>query len=79
MATLPGYPDPVWYAADGIANVLSLSKVTKHYKITYNSENNNTFTMHCEDPLHFTENLQGLFHIDTSTVNGTILLSTVKD
>ena len=33
-----GYPEPVWYTPDGIANVLSLSKVKAHYRVRYDSD-----------------------------------------
>ena len=79
MATIPGYPDPVWYAEEGIENLLSLSKVTRHYNVTYNSDKDNTFTAHKDNPLYFTETSEGLFHIDTSQDNVIILATRVKD
>lgn len=39
----------VWYHPDGIANVLSLSKVKKRFRVTYDSENGNCFTIHKKD------------------------------
>ena len=36
-----GYPEPVWYTPRGIANVLSLSKVKQHFRIKYDSKDEN--------------------------------------
>ena len=38
IGDLPGYPDPVWYTPKEIANVLSLSLVKKHFRITFDSD-----------------------------------------
>ena len=43
---LPGYPNPVYYDPEGIVNALSLSKVKETFKVTYGSENGNSFTVH---------------------------------
>jgi hypothetical protein len=34
------YPHPVWYNPKGVANILSLANVTKHYRVTMDSANN---------------------------------------
>ena len=48
MGTLPGY-GPVWYHADGIANILSLSCVKEKCKVTFNSEEGNQFIVTKDD------------------------------
>ena len=48
QGTLPGY-GTVWYFADGIANILSLSRVQKRYRVTYDSGAGNQFTVHKPD------------------------------
>ena len=45
MGTLPGYPEPIWFAPDGIANVLSLARTNKHFRVYYDSSTQNTFTV----------------------------------
>ena len=45
IGTLPGYGD-VWYDEHGIANIPSLSNVTKRYQVTYNSRNSDGFIVH---------------------------------
>ena len=41
-----GYPVPAWCAPAGIINVLTLSKVKRYYKVTFNSTGTNTLTVH---------------------------------
>lgn len=64
VADLPGYPEPVWFHENGIANVLSLSRVSKLYPVTYN--NTDGFTIHKpEGTKHqFKESPRGLFYLD---------------
>jgi hypothetical protein len=38
------YPYPVWYNPKGVANILSLYNVTKHYRVTANGQ--------LEEPCH---------------------------
>ena len=79
MRKILDYPDPVWYAPDGIANVLSLSKVEKHYKVTFNSTGPNVFTVHgnqCNS--NFKESESGLHCLDTVVKNEISLVTTVK-
>ena len=42
--TLAGY-GKVWFDPKGIANILSLSRVAKKYRITYDSEEGNRFVV----------------------------------
>lgn len=45
IGDLDGY-GPVWYHPNGIANILSLSRVKEHgYHVTYDSNGGNTFTV----------------------------------
>jgi hypothetical protein len=61
VADLPGYPEPVRFHAGGIENMLSLSRVSKLYPITYN--NKEGFVIHKpEGQKHqFKESSHGLF------------------
>ena len=84
---LPGY-GTVWYHPNGIANILSLSKVKEKYRVTFDSDINNQFIVHHTDGTQqiFQQSSQGLYFLDTSLMpqpvtatNGTVLVTTVAD
>jgi hypothetical protein len=86
IADLPGYPDPVWFNSNGIANVLSLSRVSKLFPVMYN--NTEGFVIHKADGRKhiFKESPRGLFYLDVMAKHhvqeppdGTIMVNTVKD
>jgi hypothetical protein len=81
MADLPGYPEPVWFHSKGIANVLSLSKVSKLFAVTF--DNQNGFIIHKPDGKQhqFKESPCGLFYLDTTGIIGhedAIMVMTVE-
>ena len=84
VGELPGY-GTVWFHPDGIANILSLSRVKTKYWITFDSDENNEFIVHKPDgsTRNFKESNRGLYYHDTSTVvtgvseAGTVLITTV--
>ena len=84
VGELPGY-GTVWFHPDGIANILSLSRVKTKYHITFDSNENNKFIVHKPDgsTRNFKESNRGLYYHDTSTVvtgvseAGTVLITTV--
>ena len=87
VGDLPGY-GTVWYHLNGIANILSLSKVKEKYRVNYDSDNNNQFIVHRPDGTQriFQQSSRGLYFLDTSLtpqpVNGTkdtVLVTTVAD
>ena len=87
VGDLPGY-GTVWYHPNGIANILSLSKVKEKYRVTYDSDNNNQFIVHRPDGTQriFQQSSRGLYFLDTSRtpqpVNGTkdtVLVTTIAD
>ena len=87
VGDLPGY-GTVWYHPNGIANILSLSKVKEKYRVTYDSDNNNQFIVHRPDGTQriFQQSSRGLYFLDTSLtcqpVNGTkdtVLVTTIAD
>ena len=87
VGDLPGY-GTVWYHPDGIANILSLSKVKEKYRVTFDSDINNQFIVHRPDGTQriFQQSSRGLYFLDTSLtpqpVNGTkdtVLVTTVAD
>ena len=49
IGEMEGYPGEVWYNPNGIANILSLSDVEKHYRVTYDSTQKKGFTVHKEN------------------------------
>ena len=87
IGDLPGY-GTVWYHPNGIANILSLSKVKEKYRVTFDSEINNQFIVHHTDGTQqiFQQSSRGLYFLDTSltpqpvtVTNGTVLVTTVAD
>jgi hypothetical protein len=41
--TLPGYPSPVWFDSCGVANIIRLRNLIRHYDVTYDSSGDNCF------------------------------------
>ena len=84
VGELPGY-GTVWFHPDGIANILSLSRVKTKYRVTFDSDENNEFIVHKPDgsTRNFKESNRGLYYHDTSTMvtgvseAGTVLITTV--
>lgn len=65
IGTLPGYGD-VWFKRGGIANILSLARVTRLYRVRYDSDNGNCFRMEREGhSMYFCQSREGLFYFDT--------------
>ena len=62
---LPGY-GTVWYHPSGIANILSLGRVRKRYRITFDSEVGNRFLVTKPDgtTFEFKESPTGLYYMD---------------
>eukprot|EP00957_Ditylum_brightwellii_P003604 272917-Ditylum_brightwellii.AAC.1 len=48
IGDLPGF-GMVWLYQEGIANILSLSKVTEHFQVTYNSKDEEGFCVEKPD------------------------------
>lgn len=81
IGDLPGYPEPVWYHPDGIANILSLHKVVKHCRVQYDStEARASFQVTRADGSirAFYPSTSGLHYCDTN-VDGTVLVNTVEE
>ena len=87
VGDLPGY-GTVWYHPDGIANILSQSKVKEKCRVTFDSGINNQFIVHCPDGTQqvFQQSSRGLYFLDTSLTpqpvngtRGTVLVTTVAD
>jgi Reverse transcriptase (RNA-dependent DNA polymerase) len=80
MGDLPNY-GAVWYHPDGIANILSLSRVRANgYHVTYDSDNGNQFVVHKPNGTQrcFQQSPNGLFYSDTAETS-TVLINTVDD
>ena len=78
IADLPGYASPVWYDANGIANILSLSNVQRLYKITFDSTRGNEFVVHLKGrKINFIQCPKGLYFYDTKQ-SGSLFLATVN-
>ena len=82
IGTLPGYGD-VWYDEHGIANILSLSNVSKRYHVTYDSRSEDGFIIHKPEASnqYFKQHASGLFFLDTQkkNENSHVFLTTVDD
>ena len=84
VGELPGY-GTVWFHPDGIANILSLSRVKTKYQITFDSDENNEFIVHKPDgsTRNFKESSCGLYYPSTAVTGvaetGTALVTTVAD
>ena len=72
----------VWYYPDGIANILSLSRVKEKYRVTFDSALDNCFHVHKADGkiLKFNEATRRLYYFDTADRDetGTMLITTVE-
>ena len=71
----------VWYYPDGIANILSLSKVKEKYVVKYDSESDNQFIVikSPDTTFHFKESPSGLYYMDATLPSATLLVNTVTD
>ena len=81
VGELEGY-GTVWYYADGIANILSLYRVSQRFHVTYDSHKENWFVVWKTDgtPRRFTANNRGLYYCNLLETEGTILtINTVDD
>jgi hypothetical protein len=77
---LPGYGE-VWYNPNGIANILSLSRVKERgFHVTFNSANGNEFHVHkpSRNKRVFQQSSRGLYYMDTQAT-GISLVNMVED
>jgi hypothetical protein len=66
IGRVEGYPGEVWYNPHGIANILSLSNVTKYFPVSYDSRDDEGFVVHkATGDRRFTQSGRGLFFLDT--------------
>lgn len=81
IGDFPGYPAPVWYHPDGIANILSLFKVSQHCRVTYASDvHGGAFRVDRDDGMvrEFRPSHTGL-HFFNTYEHHTLLINTVAD
>jgi hypothetical protein len=78
MGDLDGY-GPVWYHPEGIANILSLSRVKKNFRVTFDSEKENVFKLIRPDGTvrMFNESSSGLYFSTMEPV-GTTMVTTIE-
>ena len=76
MGELPGYGD-VWYYPDGIANILSLFRVSLKFHVQYDSRVTGSFIVWKDDgsSREFKPGTNGLYYFDYSGTDETILLN----
>ena len=80
IGKLPGY-GTVWYKLTGIANILSMSRVTKKFRVIFDSEGRNFFRIVLPDrEVKFQLSPNGLYYFDAADrENGVLLLKTVSE
>ena len=80
IGELPGY-GTVWYELTGIANILSMLRVTKKFRVIFDSEGGNFFRMVLPDrEVKFQLSPKGLYYFDAADrENGVLLLNTVSE
>lgn len=66
---LGNFPEPVWYHPDGIANIMSLSSVQRHYRVNYDDIENIFTVHHPENDTHMTFQCseRGLYYHDIAS------------
>ena len=77
----------VWYNPDSLANILSLNLVTEKYRVTLDSEIDNSFSVHISENhvIKFIRGSNGLYYFDASKIdlsklrNAFSFLTTVSD
>ena len=78
---LRGY-GKVWYASGGIVNILSLFNMTKKFRVSYDSANDDGFVVHKPDGSRefFKPSDDGLFYLDSAKNNddATLLINAVS-
>ena len=74
VGDLPGY-DTVWYKLTGIANILSMSRATKIFRVVFNSKGRNFFRMFLLDrELRFQLSSNGLYYFDAADRGDRVLV-----
>ena len=65
MRDLGNYGE-VWYHPNGIANILSLASVRNMFRVTFDSKNENEFTLWKDDGCNkiFKQSAIGLYYLD---------------
>ena len=82
VGDLEGFPEPLWFTPDGIANVLSLASVRKHFPVKYITKGSRArFVVEMEGrKISFNESHDGLYYQELSMKEeGTSLVTTVRD
>ena len=80
VGDLAGY-GTVWLHTDGIANILSLSRVKEHgYRVTYDSDGGNKFIVNKSDGTVrvFNESGRGLYYLDTNETSKNVSVAMVN-
>jgi hypothetical protein len=82
---LGDYPEQIWVNPQGIANILSLDNVSKHYCVTMDTNTSKSIILHRNDSslIHFTPCSKGLYHYalqrNESLTDFWSMISTVAD
>jgi hypothetical protein len=79
--TLPNYPGHVWFDPNGVANIIGLRNLIRHYNVTYDSSGDNCFHVSQDDNLVMTFRPWegGLWYYDTGRETPLSFLTAVED
>ena len=83
QGTFGKFPEPVWYHPEGIANIMSLSSVQRHYRIAYDDIKNTFLVYHPQQntDMVFQCSERGLYYHDISSPENSwnyTMVNTVK-
>jgi hypothetical protein len=78
---IPGYPGQVWFDSNGVANIIGLRNLIRHYDVTYDSSGDNCFHVWKNDVsiLTFKPSEGGLWYYDASVNKAFSMLTTLED
>jgi hypothetical protein len=77
---LSNFPEPVWYNPDGLANIMSLFVVKKHYRVCYDSDKQDALlvTKPTGNTMVFKPTTKGLYAL-ADHATGWVQVNTVAD
>ena len=80
IGDMDGIADPIWVHPEGVANILSLSKLKKEHRIKMDTDVTDCIELHDGNGkiLHFTPSDKGLYHVDLENNGAWTMVTTVR-
>ena len=79
IGNLHGYPNPIWYDSEGIANILSLANVRKIFRVTFDSDKGNVFSVYMKNKtVEFKQSKEDLYFHDVRTSGSVFMTMKMK-